>query len=99
MKKLLLVGGIFLVWPAIAFANGNDGGHMGGWGHMMTFCWGGAFMWILFLIIMVLVVYFVLQSTKPRSYDSSPGETSKETSMDILGRHYARGEINKEEFE
>ncbi len=99
MKKLLLVGGIFFVWPAIAFANGNDRGHMGDWGNMMNFGWGGALMWIVFLIVIVVVVYFVLQSTRPRSYDSSLRETSKETSMDILRRRYARGEINKGEFE
>ncbi len=99
MKKLLLVGGIFLVWPAIAFANGTDAGHMRGWGHMMTFRWGGAFMWVLFLVVIVVVVYFVLQSTRVRSYDSPLSRTWKETSLDILKKRYAKGEINKERFE
>ena len=99
MKRLLLVAGIFFIWPAIAFANGNDAGHMGGWGHMMNFWWGGAFMWIVFLIVIVVLVYFVLQSTRPRSYDSSLRETPRETSIDILKRRYAKGEISKEEFE
>jgi len=72
---------------------------MRGCGHMMNFWWGGAFMWILFLIVIVLVIYFTLQSTKPRSYDSSFRETPRETSIDILKRRYARGEITKEEFE
>ncbi len=56
-------------------------------------------MWILFLIVIVVVVYFILQSTKPRSYDSSFRKTPRETSIDILKRRYARGEITKEEFE
>ncbi len=99
MKKLFLLWVIFFIWPVIAFANGNDEGHMHGWGHMMNFWYGGTLMWILFLIVIVVVVYFILQSTKPKSYDSSFRKTPRETSIDILKRRYARGEITKEEFE
>ena len=99
MRKLLLLAAIFFAWPTMAFADSDAWGHMGGWGRMMTFGWGGAFMWVLFLIIIIVVLYFVLQSTGARSHDGSPGETLKETSIDILKRRYARGEIDKEEFE
>jgi len=99
MKKLLLLAAMFFVWPAVAFADSDGWGHMEGWGNMMNFGWGGVFMWILFLIIIVVVVYFVLQGTRARGHDSSFGETSKETPIDILKRRYARGEISKEEFE
>ena len=99
MKRLLLVAGIFFIWPAIAFANGNDAGHMGDWGHMMNFWWGGGFMWILFFVVIVVVVYFILHSAKLTSRDSSFRETAGETSIDILKRRYARGDISKEEFE
>ena len=99
MKKLFILLMILFIWPVTAFANGNNGEHMRGWGHMMNFWYGGIFMWILFLIVIVVVVYFILQSTKPKSYDSSFRKTPRETSIDILKRRYARGEITKEEFE
>jgi len=99
MKKSFLLLAIFSIWPVIAFANGNDNGHMRDGGHMMNFWYGGTLMWILFLIVIVVVVYFILQSTKPRSHDSSFRKTPRETSIDILKRRYARGEITKEEFE
>jgi len=99
MKKLFLLWAISFIWPVIAFANGNDEEHMQGWGHMMNFWYGGTLMLILFLIVIVVVVYFILQSTKPRSHDSSFRKTPGETSIDILKRRYARGEVTKEEFE
>ena len=99
MKKLLLLAAIFFAWPAVAFANSDAWGHMDGWGNMMTFWWKGVFMWILFLAVIAVVVYLVLQGARGKSYHSSSGETSEETSIDILKRRYARGEINKEEFE
>jgi putative membrane protein len=78
---------------------GNGYQHMGPWGagpwHMMAYGYGGLFMWILFLVVLAIVVYFVMQSTRSRSL----GGASQETPMDILKKRYARGEITKEEFE
>jgi uncharacterized membrane protein len=84
MKKLLLMGAIFFGWPAIAFADDNGWGNIGNWGHTMPFWWVRTFMWILFLVVIVVVVYSVLQSIRPKSRDSSFGETAGETPVDIL---------------
>ena len=65
----------------------------GGW-HMMG-GYGGLLMWILLIVGIVLVVFLVMQLTK----SNGPQNKSQETALDILKKRYARGEINKEEFE
>ena len=95
MKKLFLLLVTVLIWPATAFANGGDDWHMGGGRHMMDFGYGGPLMWIIFLILIGVVIYFIVQSTKSKTPESSP----RETPMDILKKRYAKGEITKEEFD
>lgn len=73
-------------------------GPLGGrWGHMMNYGYGfgGMFMWIIFLIVVGLLVYFFVQTRKTK------GETltQDESHLDILKKRYAKGEINKEEFD
>jgi putative membrane protein len=68
-----------------------------GWGHMMHygFGYGGMFMWIIFLIVIGLLVYFIVQGQKTKG--QTP--TQNESPMDILKRRYAKGEITREEYE
>ncbi|MBN1899323.1 MAG: SHOCT domain-containing protein [Spirochaetes bacterium] len=51
-------------------------------------------MWILWLVIIGLIVYFIGQGGF-KSYKSK----EKETSLEILKKRYARGEISKTEFD
>lgn len=95
MKILIAVFILLFIFPVIALADAEGCGFMLGWGHMMNFGWGGIFMWIVFLIIVLVIVYLIVQSNKPRSYDSS----FIESPIDILKKRYAKGEITKEEFE
>ncbi len=69
----------------------------GGWGHMMYygFGYGGMFMWIIFLVVIGLLVYFIVQAQKPKGQTSAQGETY----LDILKKRYAKGEITKEEYD
>ena len=69
----------------------------GGWGPMMHygFGYGGMFMWIIFLIVIGLLVYFIVQSLKTK--DQMPMQN--ESPLSILKRRYAKGEINKEDFD
>ena len=66
---------------------GSDGG--------MAF--GGLFMWAFWLVLIVLIVVVVKALT---GGTSSPGNSSaQESPLDILRKRFARGEIDKEEFE
>lgn len=95
MKKVFLMLVTVFIGPATAFARGGDDWHMGGWGHMMDFGYGGAFMWFIFLVLIGFVIYFIVQGTKAKSPESPAGETP----LDIIKKRYARGEITKEEFD
>ncbi len=69
----------------------------GGWGPMMHygFGYGGMFMWIIFLIVIGLLIYFIVQAQKTKG--QTP--TQNESPLDILKRRYAKGEIAREEYE
>ena len=60
----------------------------------MHYGYGGGWMWIIFVIIIALLVYFLVQASKKESE-----QISTETPLDILKKRYAKGEITKEEFE
>lgn len=95
MKKLFLLLATILSFSGGVFANGHYGGHMGYWGHMMNYGFGGIFMWIIFLIVIGVAVYLVVQATKSKGPESPYRETPRE----ILKKRYAKGEITKEEFD
>ncbi len=54
---------------------------------------GGGFMWIFWIVLVVLVVW-ILQGSSANSRS-----TNEESALDILKKRYAKGEIDKEEFE
>jgi putative membrane protein len=88
---------ILIILPLIscfACAQGPNN-PMGNWGHMMGYGYGGGFMWLIVLVLAGVVIYFMLQSSKSKGSDGSIIETP----LDILKKRYAKGEIDKEEFD
>jgi len=104
MKRVLpfIMGSLF--WLIISTARNAfaQWGGYGGWGHgpgMMGgygMGWfGGIFMivfWIVVIVGIVFLIRWLVQSTRG-------GGGSAESSLEILKRRYAKGEINKKEFE
>ncbi len=82
-------------WAMPAMANGADGGHHfgGGWGGYMMF---GPIVMILFfaaiVVVAVLIVRWMIGDRGSRRDDRS-------SALDILEERFARGEIDKAEFE
>jgi putative membrane protein len=57
--------------------------------------YGGGMMWIFWILIIIALVWFVTFATRRES--ASPG--NEKSAQDILKERYARGEIEREEFE
>ena len=57
--------------------------------------YGGGLMWIFWILVIVALIWLVVGATRGRGGDSGP----EESALEILRRRYARGEIDREEFE
>jgi len=57
--------------------------------------YGGGMMWIFWILIIIALVWFVAFATRRESSSSESGKSAQ----DILKERYARGEIEREEFE
>jgi putative membrane protein len=69
----------------------------GNWDHMMGYGYGGGIMWLFIVVLVGGAIYYLLQMSKSKSFDGSSSKV--ESPLDILKKRYAKGEINKEEFE
>jgi len=97
MRKLLIFASMFLISLLIIACGPYGPGREWEYGHMMNFGfgYGGMFMWILFLIVLGLAIYFIVQALKAK--DNNAPE--RDTPLNILKTRYAKGDITKEEFE
>ena len=102
LRTALIIGGIVigvivilsvvpgLIWGWQGYGGMMGPGMMGGYGSMF-------FMPILWIVVIGLIVWAVTAAVR------RPGDTdmtrSGESALEILKRRYARGEINKQEYE
>jgi putative membrane protein len=102
MKKVFPVS-ILTTVPVLTMWFGTYNPMMGDWdlperyGCSLGFGdgYGGMFMGFLFLILLGLAIYFIIQSLKAKNV----GSQIQETPIDILKKRYAKGELTKEDFD
>jgi putative membrane protein len=70
-------------------------GYYGGLGEHSI--WGGLFAVVLFVLLVVFIVRLIRWNSM--SHFHHHHEYKENTALDILKERYAKGEINKEEFE
>ena len=58
--------------------------------------WGMSWWWIIGLFIVVAIVWMVV---KAMNKNKSANQISEKSALDILKKRYARGEIDKKEFD
>lgn len=58
--------------------------------------WGMGFGWIIGIVVLVLIIWAI---TKGINANNNPSANEKKSALDILKERYAKGEIEKEEFE
>jgi len=103
--KTALVIGIIAVLALLivpSFFGGWGEGWCDGWGMMGPGMMGGFGGWWTMLVLMILVPVLVVWAIVAlvRGWNANTGQDGQsESAMDILKKRYARGEINKEEFE
>ena len=102
LRTVLIIGGIIIavivilsVVPGLIWGWQGYGmmgsGMMGGFGTMFL-------MPVLWIVVLGLIIWAVVAAVRPGESSRSDSATSS-SALDILKKRYARGEINKEEYE
>ncbi len=105
VKTALIIGGIviaiIIIVPLVFGA--VSGGQYGGWGMMGPGMMGGfGWMWLMpifFILFWGLVIWGIVALVRGLSGSRGSDSSKADSALEVLKRRYARGEINKEEYE
>ena len=105
IKTVLLISGIvvaaLIILPLVfGLVAGWQGG---GWGMMGPGMMGGfGWMWLMpvfWIVFLGLIIWAVVAAVRGSSESRSSGSSKADSALEVLKKRYARGEINKEEYE
>ncbi len=100
MKRILMISIMIISMTAVygytQMGPGTMGPGMMNWGYGMGWGWSIIMMvfWIAVIVGIIFLIRWIALST-----DSRRETSAEDSAMEILRNRYARGEINKEEFE
>ncbi len=102
LQFMLILGLAFISSSGKALAQWRGYGQgmgqgMMGWGYGMG--WFGMIFMALFWVAVIVGIIFLIRWLFLSAGAKGHGVTSEDSPLEILKRRYARGEINKEEFE
>ncbi len=104
LRTMLIIGGIIVVVLIILSVVFSSlwGWQRYGWGMMGPGMMGGSglmgFMIILWIVVIGLIIWVTVAAVN-RPVKSGDTNLSEDSPIEILKRRYARGEIDKEEYE
>jgi putative membrane protein len=100
MKRILLISIMILLLTAVYGYSQMGPGMMGpgmmNWGYGMG--WGWMIIMVVFWISVIVGIIFLIRWLV-LSTDRGRGSKAEDSALEILQKRYAKGEINKEEFE
>ena len=67
------------------------------WGNMMDFGFGGGIMMLLFWAAVIFFIVWIMKEVGGKN--SERNDSKSKSALDILKERYAKGEIDKKEFE
>lgn len=73
-----------------------------GWGMgpgMMSWGWAGLLFMLVFWVLIILLVIFLIRKLVSSGTTQKAAPHQEDSALEILKKRYARGEINKEEFD